>query len=56
MTTEHNEGEKPTKAEPSVKLERVEPVKPGSAKWIGGVKPPTERKSIREDPSGKSNK
>jgi hypothetical protein len=51
IMTEQNQ----PKADPAVKLERVEPADPKGSKWFGGAKPPSERKSIKEDPSGKSN-
>lgn len=42
------------KADQPVKLERVEKADPKGNKWFGGSDP-NDRKSIKDDPSGKSN-
>lgn len=40
----------------SAPIERAQPAPDAKGqKWSGAAKPPTERKSIKDDPTGKSN-
>jgi hypothetical protein len=53
MATQPKEGES---GAVSASVERVQPAaEQGATKWSGAAKPPTERKSIKDDPEGKSN-